>query len=97
MIGRILLNQIIRDVNFKATAHDWKLSISASNVNDQTIFDSPLAAAEVYTRLLEVIFHQFESVLGETMLVMLVRESVNRLPAPARDVIKEYLPITNLD
>jgi hypothetical protein len=28
LIGRILLNQIIRDVNFKATAHDWNLSIN---------------------------------------------------------------------
>lgn len=92
--GRIQLNQIIRDVNFKATAHDWSLSINASSVNDQTIFASPVAAAEVYSRLLEVIFHHFESVLGAAMLEMLVREAVSRLSAPARQVVKEYLPIT---
>ena len=96
LIGRIMLNQIIRDVNFKATAHDWNLSINASGVNDQTVFATPAAAAEVYSRLLEVIFHQFESVLGNTMLEMLVREAVYRLPAPARQVVKEYLPVTNL-
>ncbi len=96
LIGRLLLNQIIRDVNFKATAHDWSLSISASSVNDQTLFASPAAAAEAYSRLLEVIFHHFESVLGGAMLEMLVREAVYRLPAPARQVVKEYLPITNL-
>jgi hypothetical protein len=96
LIGRILLNQIIRDVNFKATAHDWNLSINASGVNDQTIFASPAAAAEVYSRLLEVIFHHFESVLGDAMLEMLAREAVYRLPTPARQVVREYLPITNL-
>lgn len=96
LIGRLLLNQIIRDVNFKATAHDWSLSISASSVNDQTLFASPAAAADAYSRLLEVIFHHFESVLGGAMLEMLVREAVYRLPAPARQVVKEYLPITNL-
>ena len=96
LIGRIILNQIIRDVNFKATAHDWNLSINASGVNDQIVFSSPTAAAEVYSRLLEVIFHQFESVLGNTMLEMLVREAIFRLPAPARQVVQEFLPVTNL-
>ena len=96
LIGRIMLNQIIRDVNFKATAHDWHLTINASGVNDQIVFSSPSAAAEVYSRLLEVIFHQFESVLGNTMLEMLVREAVYRLPGPAHQVVKEFLPVTNL-
>ena len=74
LVGRLVLNQIIREVNFKATAHDWNLSVSASGVNDQAIFASPLAAAEVYSRLLEVLFHNFENVLGGQMLGMLVRD-----------------------
>lgn len=97
LIGRILLNQIIRDVNFKATAHDWNLSVNANSVNDQTIFVSPAAAAEVYSHLLEVIFHHIESVLGATMLGMLVSEAIHRLPVSDRQVLKEYLPITNLN
>jgi hypothetical protein len=96
LIGRLMLNQLIRDVNFKATAHDWNLSINANSVNDQSIFTSPAAAAEVYSRLLEVIFHSLESLLGGAMLEMLVREAVNRLSPAARQVVKEYLPVTNL-
>ena len=96
LIGRIMLNQIIREVNFKATAHDWNLSINVSGVNDQIVFTSPASAAEVYSRLLEVIFHQFEGVLGNTMLEMLVREATYRLPVPARQVVNEFLPVTNL-
>ncbi len=96
LIGRVMLNQIVRDVNFKATAHDWNLSITASSVNDQTIFSSPEAAAEMYSRLLEVIFQHFESVLGDVMLAMMVREAVYRLPVPTRQVVTEYLPVINL-
>ena len=96
LIGRPMLNQLIRDVNFKATAHDWNLSINASSVNDQSIFTSPPAAAEVYSRLLEVILHSLEALLGGAMLEMLVREAVNRLSPAARQVVREYLPVTNL-
>jgi hypothetical protein len=97
LAGRIMLNQVIREVNFKATAHDWNLSINASSVNDQTIFDTPLAAAEVYSRLLEVVFHQIEALLGSAMLDMFVREAIHRLPLTARQVVNEFLPFANLN
>lgn len=96
LIGRLLLNQIIRDINFKATAHDWNLSLNTHGVDDQTIFTSPQAEADVYSRLLEALFHQFEGVLGNAMLEMLVGEAVHKLPAPCRQVLKQYLPISNL-
>lgn len=96
LIGRLMLNQIIRDVNFKATAHDWNLSLNTQGVDDQTIFASPQAAAEAYSRLLEVIFQHFETVLGSVMLEMLVGETLHKLPGPSRQVLGEYMPITNL-
>ena len=96
ILGRTMLNQIIRDVNFKATAHDWNLSINTYNVNDQTIFSSPDATAEVYSRLLGVVFEHLEVVLGEMMFVLLVHDALSKLSTVARQVVKEYLPITNV-
>jgi hypothetical protein len=96
LVGRLTLNQVIRDVNFKASAHDWNLSVNMNSVNDQTIFATATAAAEMYARLLETIFRNFESVLGITMLQMLVRESIHRMPEPFRVVLKEYLPVTEI-
>ncbi len=95
LLGQILLNQIVRDVNFKAAANDWNVSITASSVNDQAIFSSPGQAGEVYSLLLEVILQHFESVLGSAMLEMLVREAVYRLPAPVRNVMNVYKMITH--
>ena len=92
LIGRMVVNQIIRDVNFKATAHDWNLNINANSINDQTIFSSPITAAEVYSRLLEVIFQNFEAALGGVMLDMLIQQALFRLSPAARMVINEYLP-----
>ena len=96
LVGRITLNQIVRDVNFRATAHDWNLSVSANSVNDQSIFSSPTAAGEMYSSLLEVIFRHYGSVLGSAMLEMLLREAIFRLPALTRQVVSQYLPVTNL-
>jgi len=93
LTGRILLNQVIRDVNFTATAHGWNVRLNATSFTDQSIFSSPEAAAEAYSRLLEVIFRQLEAALGDAMLDMLVNESLARLAPPYRVVIKDYLAI----
>lgn len=93
LTGRILLNQVIRDVNFTATAHGWNVRLDAASFTDQSIFSSPKAAAEVYLRLLEVIFRHFANVVGAGMLDMLVTESLVRLAPAYRTVLKEYLPI----
>ena len=94
LTGRILLNNIIRDINFTSTAHGWGVLIHPASITDQTIFSSPQAAAEVYSRLIEVIFGHIESVLGVDLLGLLVREAVLRLPKTCRVVLKEYLLIS---
>ena len=96
LVGRILLNQVVRDVNFKATAHDWNVRFSASSVNDQTVFASPASAGETYARLLEVIFQHFSTILGDAMLEMLLREAIFRLPVITRQLVSQYMPVTNL-
>lgn len=65
--GRLYLNQIIKSINFKATANDWMLSVNAKNVNDQVLFNSPEEATKVYSELLAVIVGQFISDIGETI------------------------------
>jgi hypothetical protein len=94
LTDRMLLNNIIRDINFTSAAHGWGVLIHQSSITDQTIFSSPKVAAEVYSRLIEVIFGHIESVLGVDLLDLLVRETVLRLPKPCRDVLKEYLLIS---
>lgn len=94
LTGRILLNQIIRDINFTSAAHGWNVSINSTNITDQAIFSSPQAAAEMYSRLLEVITRHIESILGADMLDLLMRETIFRLSKPGRAVLKEYLLIT---
>lgn len=93
LTGNLVLNNIIREINFTATAHGWSVQLQRSSLTDQTIFQSPKAAAEVYSRLLEVIFGQIEAVLGVDLLNLLVRESVSRLSSPCRIVLNEYLLI----
>ena len=94
LTGRMLLNNIIRDINFTSAAHGWGVLIHQSSITDQTIFSSPKAAAEVYSRLVEVIFGHIESVLGVDLLDLLVRETVLRLPKSCRAVLDEYLLIS---
>lgn len=94
LTGRILLNTIIRDINFTSAAHGWGVHIHPVGITDQTIFSSPKAAAEVYSRLVEVIFRHIESVLGVDLLELLVRETVLRLPKTCRVVLNEYLLIS---
>jgi len=91
--GRILLNQVIRDVNFTATAHSWNIRLDAKNFTDQSIFSSPQSAAEVYTRLLKVLLRHFDSALGAGMLNHLISESLQTLTPAYRAVLMENLPI----
>jgi hypothetical protein len=96
LTGRILLNQVIRDVNFTATAHSWNMQLKETSFIDQSILSSPESAAEMYARLLQVIFRHFEHVLSGAMLSLLINESLARLGPPYRAVIKEYLPMLQL-
>jgi hypothetical protein len=94
LTGRILLNNITREINFTSAAHGWGVQIRQASVTDQTIFPTPQAAAEVYSRLLEVIFGQIESILGVDLLNLLVRETLLRFSKPCRVVLEEYLLIS---
>jgi hypothetical protein len=94
LAGPMLLNTVVRDINFTATAHGWNISISNVSVTDQAIFTSPNEAAEVYSRLFEIVFRHVESVVGADLLALLLRESALRLSKPCRMVLQEYLLIT---
>jgi len=94
LADQLLLNNIVREINFTTTAHGWNVQIQRTSLTDQTIFSTPRAAAEVYSRLLEIIFGQIESVLGVDLLNLLVREAVARLSSPCQVVLNEYLLIT---
>jgi hypothetical protein len=52
LTSRMAFNQVIHDVNFTASAHNWEISLYAGGINDQNVFASPQAAALVYARLL---------------------------------------------
>jgi hypothetical protein len=90
----MLLNSVVREINFTATAHGWNISISNISVTDQAIFTSPHEAAEVYSRLFEIVFRHVESVVGADLLALLLRESALQLSKPCRTVLQEYLLIT---
>jgi hypothetical protein len=93
LTGHLLLNNMLREINFTTTAHGWSVQFHRSSITDQTIFPSPSAAAKVYSRLLEIVFGQIEAVLGLDLLNLLVRESVSRLSRPCRVILNEYLMI----
>lgn len=90
LAGRSLLNQVIRDINFISTAHDWAVSLNAASLTDQTIFPSASAAAEIYSRLLDAIFLHFEAVLGVPVLDALARESLLQLSPSYRALLIDY-------
>ena len=94
LAGPATVNNFVREINFSASAHGWNINISGTNVTDQSIFASPVDAAEVYSRLLEVIFRNFEKAVGADFLSILLRESAMRLHQPFRTVLQEYLLIT---
>lgn len=63
--GRLFLNQIIKAINFKATANDWMLSVNAKNVNSQILFNSPEESVKIYSELLSVVAAQFITDIGD--------------------------------
>ncbi len=94
LTGPALVNTILRDVNFTAAAHGWKISITGVSVTDQMIFSSPAEAADVYSRLFEILFRHTEVMIGSDLLAILMRESAIHLSGPCRSVLQEYLLIT---
>ncbi len=94
LAGPALVGNIVREVNFTAAAHSWSINITGTSVTDQTIFSSPADAADVYSRLFEIIFRHLETILGADLLSVLMRESVFQLPKPYRFVLQEYLLIS---
>lgn len=94
LTGPSLVNTIVREINFAAAAHGWNISITGANVTDQTIFSSPVEAADVYSRLFEILFRYIDRMVGADLLAALMRESALHLSSPYRSVLQEYLLIT---
>ncbi len=93
--GRLYLNQIIKSINFKATANDWMLSVNSKNVNDQVLFNSPEEATKVYSELLAVIAGQFVSDIGETIYNSLYLDFSSRLIAVQNELLTKITSKTH--
>ncbi len=96
LTGPGLVGTIVREFNFVASAHGWNISITGTNVTDQVISPSPTEAADIYSRLLEIIFHHMEVMIGPDLLAILMRESALRLSNPCQALMQEYMLITPL-
>ncbi len=94
LAGPLRLNTMLREVNFTANARQWNIEMLKTSVTDQAIFSHPAQSAEVYSRLLEILFQHAEQLIGAELLASLLRETVLRMPAPSRSVLQEYLLIT---
>ncbi|MFO7583676.1 MAG: hypothetical protein R6W69_03020 [Anaerolineales bacterium] len=84
LAGRMLLSEILRDLNFTTSANSWNINVSFSDVSDQAVFSSPQQAGQVYQRLLGILIRHAVPVIGDQMTDMLVREALNSLHAPYR-------------
>lgn len=94
LTGPGMIHSIVREINFAASTHGWNLSFSGTNLTDQTLFSSPLEAADAYSRLFEILFRHMDTILGSDLLAILMRESALQLSKPYRSVMQEYLLIT---
>ncbi|MCS6992711.1 MAG: hypothetical protein N2117_04020 [Anaerolineales bacterium] len=94
LTGPTLVQNIAREINFAAAAHGWSITLNGMNVTDQTIFSSPLEAADVYSRLLEILLRHMDITLGADLLAVLMREAALHLSKPYRSILQEYLLIT---
>ncbi len=94
LTGRLLLNSIMRDLNFAATNHGWSISIAPSGVTDQMVFASPEAAAQVYQWLFSAILGRVEGMLGSDLLAVLVRESLMRMHGSPREIFHKHISIS---
>lgn len=90
LTGRLLVNTLVREMNFAASAHGWNITVSAHSLTDQEIFPSPEQAWQVYQRLLETVKHHAGLILGDDLLSMLLREAQARLQPPYRAVYERY-------
>jgi hypothetical protein len=97
LTGRLLVNTLVREINFSASAHGWNIAVSAHSLTDQALFPSPGQAWQVYQRLFEIIGQHAESILGGDLLSMLLREAQNRLYAPYRAVYERYAAMIALE
>jgi hypothetical protein len=84
LTDRVLLGEILRDLNFTTSANGWNINVSFSDVSDQAVFSSPQQAGQVYQRLLGILIRHAAPVIGNQMTDMLVREALNRLHGPYR-------------
>ena len=91
LTGRMLVNSIVREMNFMSSANGWNIVVSARNITDQAVFLSPEQAGQVYQRLFEIINTQAAQVLGQDLMDMLMRESLVRLSAPYRTVVERFV------
>lgn len=92
LTGRLLLNSIVREMNFSAAAHGWSINLASNTITDQSVFSSPQEAAQVYQRMFAIVTRNVESVIGREMYEVLLRESAMRLPLPYRDELRLLLP-----
>jgi len=92
----VLVSTIIREFNYVASAHGWNINITGTNVTDQAIFPTPTEAADIYSRLLEIIFRHMDAMVGPDLLAILMRESAVRLSSRCRALLQEYMLITPL-
>lgn len=97
LTGRLLVNTILREMNFASSAHGWNIMVSADNVTDQAVFSSPEQAGQVYRRLFDIALHHADTVLGSDLLSILLRESQTRLYAPYRAVYARYTTINTIN
>ncbi|NCP87654.1 MAG: hypothetical protein CO094_04715 [Anaerolineae bacterium CG_4_9_14_3_um_filter_57_17] len=93
LTGRILLNALIREMNYSASAHGWNISLTPTSVTDQAVFSSPQQAAEVYRRMLQIISSHLEISIGTNLLHLLRTESEMRLRSPYRQTFEKYLAV----
>lgn len=97
LIGRVELNQIMREVNFKAAASDWNLSINGTRITDQTFPANISLEAEMYATLLGILYQQLESFIGDSVLRFIQLEALHSLNPAEDQVIKEYLPVALME
>lgn len=81
-----LLAEILRELNFTASANGWNIKFSLSDVSDQAVFSSPQDARYVYQRLLQILKNHASPVFGESMAKRLLHEAQKGLYRPERSV-----------
>lgn len=81
-----VLAEILRELNFTASANGWSIKFSLSDVSDQAVFSSPQDARYVYQRLLQILKDQTSSVLEEDMAKKLLHDALQEMYRPERSM-----------